>query len=294
MKHLSLAALLLFITLTGFSQIIKVEGVTRTMSQGEQPGFAVTLPKADVKLVERAWEDAVRGNNKSKMVKGSNEWVTMGTLLPQVSQYTLDVYARPISTTEGVILEVFFRDVSGFIGAERNLIYPQAEKFVNDFARAQHKVTLENQLDAAEDVLKSLEKESSSLSKDLEKLNSCVTENTMGVNDNKNEIATNDADQERLRQQIQAQKQKILDAAKLSPEAKKAEEKNLNSLEKDLKSLMKDKEKLLQKNVKSDSDIRDTNQEIKNKEVEVSNKQKQIAEQKGKIKELQDELVKFK
>ncbi len=295
MKTLYIVALLLLNTSFLFSQnAIKVAGVTRSMSQGEQPGFAVTLPKADVKLVETAWASAVQGKSKSKAAKANNEWVITKTLLPQITQDTLDVYARTIATTEGVVLEVFFKDATGFINAERTMAYPQAEKFVYDFALKQHKTTVQNQVRAAEELLKSFEKESASLSKELEKLNSGVTKNTMGVNDNTNAIATNDSDQNRVRQQIQAQKQKVLDAAKLSPEAKKAEEKNLKTLEKELKSLMKAKEKLLQKNVKSNSGIRDANQEIKNKEVEIENKQKQIAAQKGKIKELQDELTSLK
>ena len=48
---------------------VKVEGVNRTMSQGEQPGFAVVLPKADVKLVESNWAGAVQGKSKNKPAK---------------------------------------------------------------------------------------------------------------------------------------------------------------------------------------------------------------------------------
>jgi chromosome segregation ATPase len=295
MKLLSIAALLLLNMSLLFAQdAIKVEAVNRNMSQGEQPGFAVLLPKADIKTVENGWTKAVEGRGKAKTEKVNNEWVIRNTVISAITQDTITVYARTIATTEGVVLEVYVKDSTGFIGKDRSMAHPQAQKFVSDFAHQQHKTTVENQLSAAKDVLKSLEKESSSLSKDLQKLNSGVTKNTMGVNDNVNQISTNEADQERVRQQIQAQKQKVIDAGKLSPEAKKAEEKNLKTLEKELSKLMKEKEKLLQANVKNNSGIRDSNQEIKNKEVEIDNKQKQIAEQKGKIKELEDELRKLK
>lgn len=294
MKSLLFSALLLLNVSVLFSQDIKVEAVTRTMSQGEQPGFSVVLPKADIKTVEAAWASTVQGKSKTKPVKANNEWYMGQTLISTISQDSVSVYARTISTTEGVVFEAFFKDNTGFIGADRSMIHPQAEKFVYDFAVKQHKVTIQNQIKAAEEILKGYEKESSSLSKELEKLKSGVTKNTLGVDDNKNAIATNDADQDRVRQQIQAQKQKVLDAAKLSPEAKKAEEKNLKTLEKELSKLMKDKEKLLQANVKNDSGIKKLGQDIKNKEVEIEAKQKQISEQRGKILELQNKLQSIK
>jgi len=252
MKLLSIATLLLLSMSLLFAQeAVKVEAVTRNMSQGEQPGFAVLLPKADIKTVENGWAKAVEGRGKPKAEKVNNEWVVRNTVLEAITQDTITVYARTIATTEGVVLEVYLKDSTGFIGQDRSMAHPQAQKFVSDFAHQQHKTTVENQLSAAKDVLKSLEKESSNLSKDLQKLNSGVTKNTMGVNDNVNQISTNEADQERVRQQIQAQKQKVTDAGKLSPEAKKAEEKNLKALEKELSKLMKEKEKMLQANVKN-------------------------------------------
>lgn len=294
MKLLSIGALLLLNISILFAENIKVDAVNRTMSQGEQPGFSVVLPKADVKSVEENWAATVQGRSKAKAVKENNEWVIKGIVVPQITQDTLDIYARTISTTEGVVFEAFFKDKDGFIGSDRSLIHPQAEKFVHDFAIKQHKQTLENQLDAAKEVLKNFEKDYSSLSKDLEKLQSEITKSKLKIDDNKNKVNTNDADQDRVRSQIQSQKQKVVDAAKLSPEAKKAEEKNLSTLEKDLSKLIKDKEKLLQDNVKCESSIRDAELEIKNKNVEIEAKQKQIAEQKGKIKELEDQIRSLK
>lgn len=294
MKLLSIGALLLLNITIMLGADIKVEAVNRTMSQGEQPGFSVLLPKADVKSVEANWAVTVQGKSKTKAVKENNEWVIKGIVVSQITQDTLDVYARTISTTEGVVFEAFFKDKNGFIGKDRSTIHPQAEKFVYDFAVKQHKQTLENQLDAAKEILKNFEKDYSSLSKDLEKLESSITKSKLKIDENKNKVSTNDADQDRMRNQIQAQKQKVVEAGKLSADAKKAEEKNLSALEKDLSKLIKEKEKILQDNVKCETTIRDTELEIKNKNVEIEAKQKQIAEQKGKIKELEDQLRSMK
>ncbi len=276
------------------AQDIKVEAVTRTMSQGEQPGFSVILPQADAKTVEPAWVSTIQGKGKIKPVKENNEWVLRNGIVPQISQDTLTVYARTISTKEGVVLEVFFKNATGFIGEDNSLVHPQAEKFVHDFAIKQHKVTIQNQISAAKEVLKTIEKDYSAHSKELDKLNSNITKSKLKIDDNKNAISTNDSDQERVREQIQGQKKKVVDAGKLSPEAKKAEEKNLGTLDKQLSKLMKDKEKLLQANVKNETAIRDAELAIKNKNVEIEAKQKQIADQKGKIKELEDQLLNVK
>ncbi len=294
MKFLYLSLFLLLSVTFLSAQDVKVESVKRNMSQGEQPGLSVVLPQADVKVVEAGLTELMQGKGRNKPEKVSNEWVMMHTVMPQVTQDTVDIYARTIATTEGVVVEFYFKDSLGFIDNNRPTIHAQAEKFVYDFARAQRKATLKNQIDAAEDLLKSFEKEYSSLSKDLEKLNQSVTKSKLEIDENTNKISTNESDQNRVRDQIQAQKKKVNDAAKLSPEAKKAEESNLKSLEKDLSSLIKDKEKLYKANVKCETEVRDAEQEIKNKEVELDNKQKQIAEQKGKIKTLNDELLKFK
>lgn len=294
MKFLSLAALLLLHVAVLSAQDIKVENVTRSMSQGEQPGFAVTLPQADVKVVESGLASTLQGKSRSKPSKENNEWVMKQTVVPQISQDTLDVYARTISTTEGVVVEFFFKDSTGFVGKDRTIIHAQAEKFVYDFAKGQRKATLNNQLDAAKDLLKSFEKEYASLSKDLEKLNQDITKSKLEIDENKNKISTNDADQDRLRDQIQAQKKKVTEAAKLSTDAKKAEESNLKSLEKDLDKLIKEKEKLHKDIVKCETNIRDDELEVKNLEVALNDKQQQIADQNGKIKALQDQLLQYK
>ncbi len=293
MKTLSLATLLLFNVAFLAAQDVKVEAVKRNMSQGEQPGFTILLPKADVKTVEIGLAELLQGKSRTKPVKANNEWVMLHTILPKITQDTVDIYARTIATTEGVVVDFFFKDSVGFVSSDRPSIFAQSEKFVYDFAKSQRKVTIKNQIDAAEDVLKSFEKDYSSLSKDLEKLSQGITKSKLEIDENTNKIATNESDQERVREQIQEQKKKVNEAAKLSPEAKKAEEKNLKTLEKELSSIIKDKEKLYKANVKCDTDVRNAEQEIKNKEVELENKQKQIAEQKGKIKVLEDELLSY-
>ncbi len=294
MKFLYLAALLLFNVAFLSAQDIKIETVKRSMSQGEQPGLSVTLPKADVKVVEDGLADLLQGKGRDKPEKKNNEWVMMHTVMPQVTQDTVDIFARTIATTEGVVVEFFFKDSLGFVAKDRTIIHSQAEKFVYDFAKGQRKITINNQLDAAKDVLKSYEKDYSSLSKDLEKLNQSITKSKLEVDENKNKIATNESDQDRLRTQIQAQKKSVTEAGKLSPEAKKAEEGNLKDLDKTLDKLIKDKEKLYKDVVKCETNIRDAELEIKNKEVQIEDKQKQIAEQNGKIKSLQDQLQQYK
>jgi hypothetical protein len=294
MKYLYLVALLLINVAFLSAQDIKVETATRTMSQGTQPGFSVVLPKADVKVVEGGLADVLQGKSRNKPEKKNNEWVMLRTLLPMVTQDTMDIYARTISTTDGVLVEMFFKDSLGFVGSNRPIVYAQAEKFVYDFAKKQRKATFESQLDAAKDQLKTYEKEYSSLSKDLEKLNQGITKSKLEIDENTNKISTNESDQDRLRTQIQAQKKKVNEAAKLSPEAKKAEEGNLKELEKELSSLIKDKEKIYKNNVKCESEVRDAELEIKNKEVAIDNKQKQISEQNGIIKTLQDQLQQYK
>lgn len=294
MKFLSLAVLLLFNVAILSAQDLKVEHVTRSMSQGEQPGFSVTLPQADVKVVEAGLANALQGKSRNKPSKENNEWVMRQTIMPQITQDTLDVYARTISTTEGVVVEFFFKDSIGFVNKDRAIIQAQAEKFVYDFAKTQRKATLENQIDAAKDLLKTFEKDYASLSKDLEKLNQDITKSKLEIDENKNKIATNDADQDRMREQIQAQKKKVTEAAKLSSDAKKAEEQNLKSLEKDLDKLIKEKEKLHKEIVKCETKIRDAELEAKNLEIAINDKQQQIAEQNGKIKSLQDKLLQYK
>ena len=114
MKILSFAALLLLNVVILSAQDIKVEAVTRNMSQGEQPGFSVTLPQADVKVVEDGLASTLQGKSRNKPVKENNEWVMRQTVVPQITQDTLDVYARTISTTDGVVVEFYFKDSLGY------------------------------------------------------------------------------------------------------------------------------------------------------------------------------------
>lgn len=294
MKFLSIAALLLINVAILSAQDIKIESVTRSMSQGEQPGFSVTLPQADIKVVENGLASTLQGKSRNKPVKENNEWVMKQTVLPQITQDTLAIYARTISTTDGVVVEFYFKDSIGFVNDDRPIIKAQAEKFVYDFAKAQRKATIENQIDAAKDLLKTFEKDYASLSKDLEKENQEIVKSQLEIDDSKNKISTNESDQDHLRTQIQAQKKKVHEAGKISSDAKKAEEQNLKSLEKELDKLIKDKEKLHKDIVKCETTIRDTELEIKNLEIAIKDKQSQIAEQNSKLKALQDQLLQYK
>lgn len=281
---------LLALTLLAQNQL-EVKDIKKNMSDGEHVGMSILIPDATQDMVKKPWEDAIRGKSKSKAQTVGEEVQIKGTLIPLISNDSMNVYTLFTPSKDGVKMDVWYElKEHGYIDVSKEKYYLPAKKFLYDFAVVQYKEVVKMEIDEADDKLDDLDKEFKKLAKEHDKLLAEVSDNKVKIENTKNEISTNESDQERQRDLIQAQKKKVFEAAKLSEDAKKQEEKNLKSLEKDLEKMVKENEKLHDDIVDYEADIREADREIKENETARELKSEQIADQKKLIAKLKDKL----
>lgn len=268
-----------------------VKDIKKAMSQGTEPGMEVMIHQAQQKEVVNAWEKAIKGKSKAKAESKGDEITIIGTVLPLISNDSLNIYSYTTTSKEGTKLEVWFELKDGFINPKNEKYYLPAKKFVHDFAVSQYKLAVEEELEAEQDKLKDLEKELDKLAKDHDKLLATISKENVKIENTKNDISTNQADQERQRDLIQVQKKKVTEAAKVSEDAKKDAEKELKGLEKELSKLVKDYEGYHKDIVKSEADIREAEREVANNETARELQQNEIDKQQKLIQAVENKLA---
>ncbi|MDX2002598.1 MAG: hypothetical protein SFW35_09200 [Chitinophagales bacterium] len=263
MKSLALSILFLCLLTHAHAQVpIIVTNAEQTMSKGSHTAFSITIPQAQKKDVDDAWAKAVKQKSKSKAAQIGNELVIIGTLIPLITTDSLNIYATTVATTEGVKLDAYFETKAGFIQADNASLVLPAQKFVHDFAVSAYKKAVTDELNIENEKLQDLEQELKGLAKEEDKLVADIKKKETQISNIKNDIIANEGDQATKRNLIQAQKQKVESAKKVSKDSEAAEVKNLKALEKELDALIKTNEKLHAKITDLETGIRENGREI--------------------------------
>lgn len=176
---------------------------TRTpMSRGTQPALVVTIPGAQIKDVNAAWKNELKGY-KAKVKEEKNEIFADNALVKAIGDNTIDLYTRLTETKEGVLMQLFVDLGGAFMASNTHPEqYKAAENIVYQFAVAQTKVAIGQQVVIAQKTLEKLQKDQKKLEGDGKAL--------------EREI-------EKDREQIKGLEAQIQDAQKLIEENKKAQ-----------------------------------------------------------------------
>lgn len=277
-------------TMVWAQQPIKLTPITANMSQGEQPGFEVMIWQAQLKQVQGDWEKAIRAKSKSKPEMLNDELVIKGTVIPDVSADSLNLYTLFTESKEGLKMTVWAETPNGYITADDANAYLPLDKFLHAFATSEYKEAVEAEIKVEEGILKDLNKELSKLGKEHDKFLSAVSDNEVEINGIKNKISMNEGDQAAKRDAIQSQKKQVLKASEMSSEAKKAAGKEQKELEKELKQLVKEHKNYHKDIVKLEAGIRETEREVSNNKLARDLKQEEINKQTRKIQGLKEKL----
>lgn len=171
------AVLLMAWTLPVHAQWNMVTEVEKPMSFGTRPGFSVSFPNTDRRLVEDVWTDFVKNNFGSKLKKGKKgEKSATGCRSASVSAGDFTLYSEVEKVGDGAQLNVWFdvgthflnnRDDSGRVKDTKGLL----TNFYYDVRRAsigQEVKEEENRLKDLENKQKRLERDNSNLLRDIE------------------------------------------------------------------------------------------------------------------------------
>ena len=144
----------------------QVREESRPMSQGSFNALVMDLPGTQRKEVESAWRKHIGQfkGGKTSFNKRSGEVFSDDIRLKEMSDNTVDVYAKVVDAKDGTQIAVWFNLGAVYLSSndfpER---YPSADRLLKDFAKTLTNSLLADELKAQEKLQKTLEKELKSL-----------------------------------------------------------------------------------------------------------------------------------
>lgn len=217
---------------------VDVKKEQQMMSKGENLAIIVKIPEADIKMVQKGWEKAIKNKTKSKIQKEMNETWIASTLLTEIYQEPMAVYGKVISTDGGVDVIAFFEIDSVFINQENDDDkVTSASQFMRKFGVEQYRLAVNQQLKDEEKKLKGFKQNLSKLQKENEKLHKTIKANESSILSKESDIEVNISDQVLKGKEVEKYKHEVSEAG--SPEKEQIAKKSLKTKEKEKKKLQK-------------------------------------------------------
>lgn len=173
-----LFSLMLFALIPAVSaQYSVVTEMDKSMSFGTRPGFSIGFPNTDVKLVENVWTEFVKNNFGGKLKKGKKgEKSATGLRSTNVSNNDFTLYCQIEKVGDGAQLDVWFDVGPFFLNRRDDQVHTNDAKelltrFYYDVRRAAVGAEVkgeEDKMKEMENKMKKLQRDNSSLNKDIE------------------------------------------------------------------------------------------------------------------------------
>jgi DNA repair exonuclease SbcCD ATPase subunit len=191
-----------FILFTGIASMaqekIEVTNTQALMSKGPQTCYVVTVPQADLDIIQKNWIKKLQEGVKNK-VKTVNQELVLGQVVKsEISTDTMNIYSLIIQREENrVIMNVFFEIGGVFFGPKedkKDLVSDKTDNNIKNYLRAfavdQYKLAVSNELEGEqkkletmEDDLKKLEKNEESMTKDISSLENEIDKTEREIKD---------------------------------------------------------------------------------------------------------------
>lgn len=201
-------------TLPALAQGNLVTEVDKTMSFGNRPGFSISFPNTDSRLVDDVWTDFVKNTFNGKLKKGKKgEKSAAGLRSTSVSAGDFTVYSVVEKIGDGAQLNVWF-DVGTFFLNRRddavrtNDTKELLQRFYYDVRRA----AVGQEVKAEEDKMKNLENKQKKLQRDNENLNRDIENYKARLKKAQDDLVQNQKDQETTLIDIDKQRRAVEEA----------------------------------------------------------------------------------
>lgn len=201
-----------FIGLTSFAQV-KVES-KKVNVNGSHPGFFITIPYGDKKLVEKELKDELK-SWKGKY--SSKDFIFVDDCrLKEMGKNTFDVYAKVDELAEGGATISLAIDLGGAYldQSEHSAQYKIIEARLYKFAVQAAKNVIDIDVKAEEKILAEKEKELEELKKEKEKKEKHIQDLQNEIKKTEEEIKENETSQADKDKEIEEQKNKVKEVIK--------------------------------------------------------------------------------
>lgn len=208
MKFLIVSILSVLFLPFGAAQIMES---AKPMSQGTNNALTVTLPDTEVKIVEKEWEDYVKGYKaKLRKIKKSDEIFADDARIESISSNTVDVYGLVSERGEDTELTVWFDLGGAYLNSKDHPEkYLKAQGMLKDFCGIVSKTYIANMLNEEEKKMKDLEGNLKDIEKDQENAVDDIKKYEEKIEEAKATIETCKANKEQAMKDIEAQQEVV-------------------------------------------------------------------------------------
>lgn len=237
---------------------ITLSAVPATITMDTQQGpLTVLIPQTSSKVVQKDWAHHVGQGSSGKTVIADGQFTQYGAVNKNISVSPFNITARFLGTSDGVKLSVWLSDNNNFEnsklpGADRTLAL---QKYVRDFAVAEYRQAVDDELKGSIARQKDLEFDLAKLNKLQDKDLKRTEENKRSIIKAKDAIAVNDRDIKSVTDQIESQKGMVQTTA-ADKNAAKGAKKTLSQLEDEKSDLQKKNEREGKNIVAREAEIR--------------------------------------
>jgi hypothetical protein len=231
---------------------LKVEIESQPSSTDAQAIFFVDIPQATQAQVEKDWLRYVGRRSKGRSSVNAGQHMQVGAVNKNVSAEPFDVGSKVVGTPSGVRLSAWLtRNGLAFVNKESVTGQDLAvKKYLRDFAVAQYRSAVRDELKAEQSKLKDMERSMVGLEKSGDKSGRAVSSNERSKERTGKAMETSQTDIDQKSARIEGQKE-MLDATASDPNANKGANKTMN----EMKGERKDLEKLNESQGKSMDDL---------------------------------------
>lgn len=261
---------------------ITIEEITREMSKGKQPGFKTELYQQDKKAAAEALTKYLKEKGKIKIEQVGNEYIVTAAAVKSISIQPVSMYFILLEHEAHVELYAFYEINNAFLTKETHeQEYLSAKKVTREYAVYAYKAAMDMQIEGEEKKLKTLQSDLEKIHKEHDNLEKKIAQEKQSIDNTKEKIATSELDQERVRGQVQGQKDVVGKTKAGGNETLlKEEEKKLKSFESEVSKLMKQEDGFHKDITNSEAAIRDYERAITDNQSEATVKQTDIEKQK--------------
>jgi hypothetical protein len=289
MSGVPVVVFLLTISMTCKAQEkIEVTNIQALMSKGPEICYAVTIPKADLNIVQQNWIKKLQGGIKSKVKIIDQELVLLSVIKSEITNDTVNIYSLLIQREENrVILNVFVEIRGVFFGPKEDKTDLVSDKidnniknYIRSFAVEQYRSAVSNDLEGEQKVLETLQDDLKKLVKDEESMTKDNSSMENDIDKTEREIKEIEKNIDLKDKEIQATSTSLLTIT--GDADKKAAEEKQKGLDKDRKKLEKDRSRAKddissykskidknEKNIEDGKKLQEEKQEEINNQVEV-------------------------
>ncbi len=300
---------ILFICFANAQGDIEVKVVEKTMSKGMNTAFEVTIPEAKFKDTEEIWKKYVNSHSFGKKVgqfttkignvfrdsesrkelqnlkveKKGDEYFVQSVVHDALTSRPMDIYARITQLDEGTQLSAFFQYTDSiFINGENSdaEMMDSFKNYLHDFGVEVYRNEVNQQIKAAESVLKDEEKTLKSYEREVDRLEKSIGRNDVKISEYEANIVNQNAQLKVVDTKTAEQKDLLRTYEKKSADYTTTKD-YLKSLKKERNSILSDIKKQKKRILDNKLEIQKYRAEI-NKLLDNQHTQQSVIEEKQK------------